>query len=136
MEQANGDGCFREERDLNYIHMFSSIENAGRHSESSLLERVGGTQTSRAEEGGELGHTGHSLELYGPQAGERGRVAAGGSVGARLKWRCLFFKTWVGFEHIEKIQESKMQERGKERKRQPKQVEGRKPRQALRGVPL
>lgn len=64
-----------------------------------------------------MGHTGHSLGLCGPQAGERGRAAAEGSVGSRLKWRCLFFKTWVGFEHIQKIQENKMQERKKKKKR-------------------
>ena len=32
-----------------------------------------------------MGHIGHSLGLYGPQAGERGRVAAGGKRGVKAE---------------------------------------------------
>ena len=125
IEQADGDGRFRKERDLNYIHMFSSIENAGHHSESSLLERVGGTQTSRAEEGGEVGHTGHSLELYGPQAGERGRVAAGGSAGSRLNGGVCFSKHGWDLSTFKRSKRTKWRRGGKKREKQPKQVVGR-----------
>ena len=49
----------------------------------SYYSQLGEPRPSWAEEGGEMGHVGHSLELYGPQAGERGRVAAGGKAELR-----------------------------------------------------
>ena len=35
-----------------------------------------------------------------PKLGREAGWQLEGSVGSRLKWRCLFLKTWVGFEHI------------------------------------
>ena len=52
---------------------------------AACWRELGEPRPAWAEEGGEMGHIGHSLGLYGPQAGERGRVAAGGKRGVKAE---------------------------------------------------
>ena len=62
-----------------------------------------------------MGHIGHSLELYGPQAGERGRVAAGGKHGVKVEVEVFVFQNMGGiWAHLKDPREQNAGEGKKE----------------------